>query len=179
VAAAALIVAAARGRAAAFIGLIVLAAVDLGWYGMTSPVYSKSGEYTVSYKVDPDAALLAQTPFHAPASKQGSVAVTVCKPGRWEVDLNGIAPQLLVVNEPYRLGWRATVDGLPREIHRVNGEAMGCTVEPGKHKIVLSYRPESLARGRFASFLGLGLLSLCFLGCIIRPKRLPWHEEAE
>jgi len=179
VAAALLLIAAARGHAAALVGLILLAAVDLGWYGMSSPIFSKVSGFCYSYTDDPDAVLLAETPFQAPASKQGTAAVTKRRPNDWEVDLNGSEPQLLVLNEPYRAGWRATVDGHPREIFRVNGDAMGCTVMPGKHKVALRYQPETLQPGRFASYLGLGLLSLCFLGCIIRPKPAPWQNDIQ
>ena len=179
VAAALLLIAAARGHAAALVGLILLAAVDLGWYGMSSPIFSKINGFCYSYKNDPDAVMLAETPFQSPASKQGSVAVTAHRPGYWEVDLNGSVPQLLVLNEPYRTGWRAAVDGLPREIYRVNGDSMGCTAMPGKHKVAFHYQPESLQRGRFASYLGMGLLSLCFLGCVIHRKPVPWQNDIQ
>lgn len=179
VAASLLLIAAARGHAAAFVGLILLAALDLGWYGMSAPIFSKVSGFCYSYKNDHDAIMLDETPFQAPASKQGSVMVAARRPGYYEVDLNGSTPQLLVLNEPYRTGWRATVDGQPHEIYRVNGEAMGCTVLPGKHKVALSYQPESLRRGRFASYLGLGLVCLCFLGCIIHPAPAPWQNDIQ
>jgi hypothetical protein len=48
---------------------------------------------------------------------------------------------LVVFNEVYFPGWRATVDGTERRIHRCNHLLRGVAVEPGKHLITLEYWP--------------------------------------
>ena len=57
------------------------------------------------------------------------------------------------------------VEGRPENVYRVNGDFMGCIVGPGKQRVVLTFEPNSLEAGRLASCLGMGLLSVCFLGC--------------
>jgi len=75
-------------------------------------------------------------------------------------------PQLLVISESFHLGWKAMVEGRPQNVYRVNGDFMGCIVGPGKQRVVLTFEPNSLEAGRLASCLGMGLLSVCFLGCL-------------
>jgi uncharacterized membrane protein YfhO len=80
---------------------------------------------------------------------------------------------LLVVAESYHPGWRASVDGVPLSVYRVNGDFLGCVVGPGKRRVVFSFQPESLARGRLMSYLGLCMISFCFLGVSAPPKSDP------
>ena len=39
--------------------------------------------------------------------------------------------------------------------HRVNGDFMGCVVEPGNNEVRLEFRPDSLLRGRMVMLAGL------------------------
>ena len=65
---------------------------------------------------------------------------------------------------------RPTAGNLPRQrrFSRLPGG-------PGKTPVVLNFHPESLERGWFASYLGLGFLSLCFLGFSARRRRSAWR----
>jgi uncharacterized membrane protein YfhO len=47
----------------------------------------------------------------------------------------------LVVTTTWFPRWRATVDGTPAPIHRVNGSFMGIRLPPGRHDIAFDYRP--------------------------------------
>ena len=95
--------------------------------------------------------------------------MTAERPGRLEIEVDCPAPQLLVVAESYHRGWRATVDGEPQDVYRVNGDFMGCLVEPGKHRVVLDFQPDSLERGWLASCLGLACCPFVFSA--LRPGR--------
>ncbi len=57
------------------------------------------------------------------------------------------APGLLVQVDQYDPDWRATVDGKPAEIHRVNYLMRGIQVPAGVHKVRLAYRPAALTAG--------------------------------
>ena len=127
--------------------------------------------------VCPDTTALCEIPLLLPASKPGTAVLTAERPGRLDIDVDCPAPQLLVMAESYHEGWRAAVDGEPRDIYRTNGDFMGCVVGPGKHRLILSFQPGSLERGRLTSWLGLGLVSLCFLGFSTWSKPRPLEED--
>ena len=68
------------------------------------------------------------------------------------------------------LCWRQA-DGLPADILRVNGDFMGCVVEPGAHEVLLDFRPWSLRAGFALSGAGLAMLGVMALIAILRPNR--------
>jgi hypothetical protein len=72
-------------------------------------------------------------------------------------------PGVIVINESYDPGWRATLDGRPTEIIRTNAVCQAIPVTgDGLHSIRLTYRPRGLTAGlilslatAFALLLGL------------------------
>jgi Bacterial membrane protein YfhO len=60
-------------------------------------------------------------------------------------------PSLLVVTDVHYPGWKATVDGRPAEIERVNYFMRGVTVPPGNHRVEFSYEPLSWRIGWITS----------------------------
>ncbi len=123
--------------------------------------------------ISPDTTALSEVPLALPASRPGRAALTAERPGRLEVEVECPATQLLVVAESYHPGWRATLDGRPCEVYRLNGDFLGCLVEPGKHWIVLDFQPDSLWRGWLTSWLAVAMISLCFLGWTGAPQPGP------
>jgi len=118
----------------------------------------------------PETTALCEFALTLPESKPGTAVLAADYPGQLMIDVNCPAMQLLVVAESYHSGWRATVDGAPEELFRINGDFMGCVVGPGKHRVTMNFEPSSLQRGWLASFLGLCMMPLCFLGFLARPK---------
>ena len=57
-------------------------------------------------------------------------------------------------------------------LYRVNGDFMGCVVGPGKHRVMLSFRPDSLDRGWLTSWIWAGPVVRLF------PRR-PWPAETD
>lgn len=71
---------------------------------------------------------------------------------------------VVVVNESWYPGWRATVDGEPAPIYRANGLVRAVPVEAGSHHIELRFEPAAGRRWRWvllatllASLLGLAV----------------------
>jgi hypothetical protein len=124
-----------------------------------------------------DTTALCEVPLGLPASDPGKAVLADDCPGRLAIEVDAPASQLLVVAESYHNGWHAAVDDQPEALYRVNGDFMGCVVGPGKHHVVLTFQPGSLQRGRFASLIGLALLSICFLGSMAGPKAGPGENE--
>jgi hypothetical protein len=121
-------------------------------------------------EICPDTTSLSEVPLVLPASKPGTAMLTGEHPSRLAIEVDCPAPQLLVVAESYHEGWRAAVDAQPRELYRVNGDFMGCIVGPGREHVVLTFQPSSLQRGRLTTYLGLSMLSVCFLGAMAYSK---------
>lgn len=78
-------------------------------------------------------------------------------------------PGLLVVVEAYRDGWTATVDGDSTPVLRANGLFRGVALEPGTHRIEMTYRPSSVFTGAIVG--SLGLLGLGALAFVARRRR--------
>ena len=68
---------------------------------------------------------------------------------------------LLVLGDTWFPGWVAEVDGLERPIYQVNYAFRGVVLDPGKHRVVLTYHPSrfrsGLALGAFAVIACLGM----------------------
>ena len=81
------------------------------------------------------------------------------------VDGNTVAVDVDILSEAFLAsslihypGWKASVDGVPVPLHRVNGLFYGLTVPAGSHRLLLRYRPASL---------GWGLLCATLVGAVL------------
>lgn len=79
-----------------------------------------------------------------------------------DVSLDG--PGLFVVNDTYLDGWRASVDGQPANIERVNGLVRGVWLDAGQHRVRMRYRPPGLP-------LGLALSLTTFVALLLGSYR--------
>jgi hypothetical protein len=120
-------------------------------------------------RIDVDSEALSDVSLVLPPAGPGSASLIEDLPGRLSVRTNAPSPQLLVVAESYHPGWKATVNGSPAQVFRINGDFMGCLVGPGTQLIMLQFQPASLHTGRLISYLGLGFLPFCFLGIWLKP----------
>ncbi len=110
---------------------------------------------SVTMSVDPLAGM-------APGPRQPFTAVgwTATDPDRPTLLVTTAAPGLLVVADSWMPGWTATVDGRPAPILRGNyAQRVIPLPEPGRHVIVMEYRPPGLILGGAISIVsgpGLG-----------------------
>ena len=82
------------------------------------------------------------------------------------MNVNSPAAGLLVFNESYDTGWRASVDGRPASICRVNAVVQGVAVPPGRHTLRFAYHPPGLRAG--CAWTVAGLLALILAGWATR-----------
>jgi len=115
-------------------------------------------------RIDPETTALCEIPLALGESTPGTATLLSDRPGSLHIRCDCSSPQLLVVAESFHPGWQATVDGKPQRPLRVNGDFLGCLVTPGRHHVVLEFRPDSLRRGWMATWAGLALVSVCFVG---------------
>jgi hypothetical protein len=93
---------------------------------------------------------------------RGTARVLEDKPGRIVIQVEASGRGLLVTTERYHQGWRAASDvGRPLAVVRINGDFLGCVVEPGVARVELTFAPRSLRTGAWisgATFLGVVIL---------------------
>jgi hypothetical protein len=100
---------------------------------------------------------------------RGTAALVQDDPDRVVVEVDTESDTLLVLRDAYSNGWRATVDGSPVEIVRVDHAFRGVELGPGEHRVVFDYRPTSLRLGLLLTLGGVVLVALLIL--IIGRKR--------
>jgi len=102
-------------------------------------------------------------------SAPSQVQLARFEPHRMELNVSSPGRGLLVVSEPYFPGWRATVDGHPTGILRVDVLLRGVELTPGSHKVVLEYRPMSYRLGLYITLLAVAMAAFA---CVMRSKRV-------
>jgi hypothetical protein len=88
---------------------------------------------------------------------RGEVRSRLEAPDRIELDVEADGPTVVVVRDGYAAGWSATVDGAEAPLLRADGRHRAVPVPAGRSRVVLSYRPPSLAKGLWIGFAALGL----------------------
>ena len=71
---------------------------------------------------------------------------------------------VIVFSEIYYPGWTATVDGKDVEVGRVNYVLRAINVKPGKHNVVLTFKPASVKNTETAAYAAYLLLALAIIG---------------
>jgi uncharacterized membrane protein YfhO len=75
------------------------------------------------------------------------------------IEAEAVAPALLVVQDAFWPGWRASIDGQPTEILAADYLVRAVRWPAGRHALELSYEPPEIRTGLALSALG-GLLVL-------------------
>lgn len=75
-----------------------------------------------------------------------------------DLQVDAIRPSYLVVADQFYPGWQATIDGTPVEIQRANCAFRAVAMPPGKHRVSMKFRSQSISQGMYLSLAGLLLL---------------------
>ena len=78
---------------------------------------------------------------------------------------------VVVFSEIYYPGWTATVDGKLAEVGRVDYILRALRVSPGKHEVVLTFKPKSVENTETIAFTAYGILILAILGAALMSWR--------
>ncbi|MBI4580323.1 MAG: YfhO family protein [Planctomycetes bacterium] len=94
----------------------------------------------------------------------GGGQVTYVRPtgGHLNADVRSEGPELLVFNESYDPGWRASVNGAAAKVLRVNAVVQGVVVPAGRSRVEFRYRPRGLVGGAMVSAGAIILLAVGF-----------------
>ena len=96
----------------------------------------------------------------------GEVTITSYEPNELHYDISSAKGGVVVFSEVYYPGWTATVDGAPVEVGRVNYVLRAINVKPGSHKVVLTFKPQSIETTETIAYIALVLLLLCVIAVL-------------
>ncbi len=102
---------------------------------------------------------LAQ-PGAVPAAGVGSVQVRRYEGELIDIAATNTANALLVLGEKYFNGWRATVDGKPADIQRVDYVLRGIYLPPGSHEVRFIFDPLPFKVGKYVTLASFALFAL-------------------
>lgn len=109
---------------------------------------------------------LAQ-PGAVPAAGVGSVQVKRYEGEDIDIAATTAANALLVLSEKYYNGWRATVDGKPADIQRVDYVLRGIYLPPGSHEVRFVFDPLPFKVGKYVTLASFALFALM----LVRERR--------
>ena len=92
-----------------------------------------------------------------------SVKLTKYMSDRLEYDVYSAKGGVIVFSEVYYPGWTATVDGLEAELGRADYLLRALNVAPGKHKIVLTFHPKSVATTEAIAYIAYAAIVIALL----------------
>ena len=99
------------------------------------------------------------------------VSLTAYEPNQLTYDVNSGKGGVIVFSEIYFPGWTALVDGEECELGRVNYVLRALQVKPGKHQVVLSFKPKSIDRTETAAYVAYAVLLLIVVLLIVNYVR--------
>jgi len=99
------------------------------------------------------------------------VKLTAYEPNALKYDVTSGKGGVIVFSEIYYPGWTATIDGKPAEVGRVNYVLRALRVEPGNHKVELSFQPKSIDTTETIAYVGYLLILLAAGFAIYRGRK--------
>ena len=106
-------------------------------------------------------------------AQQDDMAVaklTHYEPNALTYDVSSAKGGIVVFSEIYYPGWTATIDGQTAEVGRVNYVLRALNVKPGRHKVVLTFKPQSIRDTETVAYIAFALLVVAIVAGV-------WFEE--
>jgi hypothetical protein len=139
--------------------------VEEGWQAVPSPLprvrlldrVQVSDDPADLERIDIETTALVSRPIEIEGGEAGTAKLIHEEPGELRVHVEAPGRRLLVIADSYDPAWKVEVDGEPQSVERVNGDFLGCVIEPGAHEVRFAFRSSSIYYGRRVSLLGLTL----------------------
>lgn len=97
----------------------------------------------------------------------GKVELTSYEANQLKYTIQSQKGGVVVFSEIYYPGWSVTIDGKPAEMGRVNYVLRALKVPAGKHEIVATFRPASVATTNNIAYASLAITILLFVFAIV------------
>ncbi len=124
------------------------------------------------FRAGRDAVVVAPATAAPEELRGGRVQALTNRAGALSADLVLPDSGLWVVSDTWFPGWRATIDGAPTEILRVNGVVRGVRVPAGAHRVEMRYEPQSFRLGcRISAAAAFLLLAAAIYAVVHRRRR--------
>ena len=95
------------------------------------------------------------------------VRLTRYEPNELTYDIHSNKGGVVVFSEIYYPGWTATVDGQPVEVGRVDYVLRAIQVKPGQHKVVLTFKPQSVQKTETMAYIAFALLVVAIVAGVV------------
>ncbi len=103
------------------------------------------------------------------STEQSSVSTVTLKtyePNELTYEVNSDKGGIVVFSEVYYPGWTATIDGQKAEVGRVDYILRALNVKPGKHTVVLTFKPQSIRNTETIAYVSYAILILAIIAII-------------
>jgi hypothetical protein len=127
----------------------------------------------LSLMVRGDEATVVVEAEEAPLTAPGRVLAAERGTGSIRIEAESLGPALLVVQDAFWPGWRATIDGQPAEILAADFLVRAVRWPAGRHRLEMTYDPPELRLGLALSAAGAVLLLLLAALAWRRPPPVP------
>ena len=124
------------------------------------------GQINLRHEAVADAKFKAQLGEAVEQDSLSIVTIKAYEPNEVSYECQSDKGGVVVFSEIYYPGWTATVDGEPAELGRVNYILRALNVKPGKHDIVLTFKPQSVKTTETIAYVSYVILLLAVLGAI-------------
>ena len=104
-------------------------------------------------------------------STANSITLKSYEPNELHYDVNTAKGGVVVFSEVYYPGWTCTVDGESVEVGRVNYILRAISVKPGKHEVVMEFKPTSISTTETIAYTALAILLLVLIASIVLGTR--------
>ena len=89
---------------------------------------------------------------------KGGARLAIDRPGHLVADVDAPGRRILAFTERFHDGWSATIDSVPLQMVRVEGDFLGRLVDAGVHRVTLRFMPRSFVHGSVLSAVATALL---------------------
>mgnify|MGYP000871189723 FL=1 len=142
-----------------------------GWFvDKLTFVDDANAEYAAVGKIDVRHEAVADKKFEAALGQAKAndstafVKLDKYEPNNLQYTVSSRNGGVVVFSEVYYPGWKATIDGQPAEIGRVNYILRAVSVKPGKHTVVLDFHPTSISTTETIAYIAIVILLLAIAG---------------
>ena len=147
-----------------------------GWFvSQLQYVEDADAEIAELHKINPKQTAVVDRNFQEilgtdaqPADSASMVTLTGYEANQLTYDVQSAKGGVVVFSEIYYPGWTCTIDGEKADIARADYVLRAIRVPAGKHKVILTFKPQSERVTETIAYSALCLLALILIGLLVR-----------